>query len=48
MAEAGLVKLDEHWITVTPKGRRLVRNVCMVFDAYLSQAVSHNKFSRVI
>ena len=46
MAEAGLVKLDEHWIT--PRGRRLVRNVCMVFDAYLSQAVSHNKFSRVI
>ena len=48
MAEAGLVKLDEHWITVTPRGRMLVRNVCMVFDAYLSQAVSHNKFSRVI
>jgi oxygen-independent coproporphyrinogen-3 oxidase len=31
----GLVEVDEEWLTVTPKGRLLVRNVCMVFDKYL-------------
>jgi len=35
-ADDGLVQVDEHWITVTPKGRLLIRNICMVFDRYLS------------
>lgn len=48
LAQAGLVELDEHWITVTPRGRMLVRNICMVFDAYLPQSHSPEKFSRVI
>jgi oxygen-independent coproporphyrinogen-3 oxidase len=34
----GLVHVDEVWISVTPKGRLLIRNVCMVFDRYLGQA----------
>jgi oxygen-independent coproporphyrinogen-3 oxidase len=48
LAKAGLVELDEHWITVTSKGRMLVRNVCMVFDAYLRKSAELNKYSRVI
>jgi oxygen-independent coproporphyrinogen-3 oxidase len=48
LALAGLVDLDRHWITVTPKGRMLVRNVCMVFDPYLRKAQELRKFSRVI
>jgi oxygen-independent coproporphyrinogen-3 oxidase len=48
LAQAGLVELDEHWITVTPKGRMLVRNVGMVFDAYLRKDHELRKFSRVI
>lgn len=48
LAKAGLVELDKHWITVTPQGRMLVRNVCMVFDAYLRKAHESHKFSRVI
>ncbi|MCU6500870.1 oxygen-independent coproporphyrinogen III oxidase [Rugamonas sp. A1-17] len=32
----GLVQVDEQWITVTPKGRLLIRNICMVFDRYLN------------
>ncbi|GJI97443.1 coproporphyrinogen-III oxidase [Duganella caerulea] len=32
----GLVQVDEQWITVTAKGRLLIRNICMVFDRYLS------------
>jgi oxygen-independent coproporphyrinogen-3 oxidase len=34
----GLLTIDQHWITVTPKGRLLIRNICMVFDRYLSLA----------
>ncbi len=35
----GLVDVSAEWITVTPKGRLLIRNVCMVFDLYLHDAV---------
>lgn len=38
LAELGLVTLDDEWISVTLKGRLLIRNVCMVFDRYLQQA----------
>ena len=32
----GLVQIDPQWISVTPKGRLLIRNICMVFDRYLN------------
>ena len=32
----GLVTLEREWVTVTPAGRYLIRNVCMVFDRYLA------------
>ncbi|MQA38284.1 oxygen-independent coproporphyrinogen III oxidase [Rugamonas aquatica] len=32
----GLLQIDPQWISVTPKGRLLIRNICMVFDRYLS------------
>ncbi len=31
----GLLNIDAEWLTVTPKGRLLIRNICMVFDRYL-------------
>jgi oxygen-independent coproporphyrinogen-3 oxidase len=34
----GLVTLEDDWLTVTPKGRLLIRNICMVFDRHLRQA----------
>jgi len=34
----GLLTIDADWIAVTPKGRLLIRNICMVFDRYLSLA----------
>ena len=44
MAEQGLVKLSPNRIKVTSAGRFLIRNVCMVFDAYLSpQATGFSK-----
>ncbi len=33
----GLLHIDPQWITVTPKGRLLIRNICMVFDRYLQE-----------
>ncbi|OON62413.1 oxygen-independent coproporphyrinogen III oxidase [Massilia sp. KIM] len=33
----GLVHLTPEWISVTMKGRLLVRNLCMVFDRYLTE-----------
>jgi oxygen-independent coproporphyrinogen III oxidase len=32
----GLLSVDAEWLTVTPKGRLLIRNICMVFDRYLN------------
>ncbi len=44
----GLVELDEDWIHVTPRGRLLVRSVCMVFDKYLRAAEQRAQYSRVM
>ena len=46
--ELGLVELDESEIRVTPKGRLLVRNICMVFDRYLRQDRERRRYSKVI
>jgi oxygen-independent coproporphyrinogen-3 oxidase len=35
----GLVTIEPDWISVTARGRVLVRNVCMVFDRYLGTPV---------
>ena len=48
LAAEGLVELAPDWITVTPRGRLLVRAVCMVFDRYLRQARERASYSRVI
>jgi len=48
LEEDGLVVIDEREITVEPAGRLLVRNVCMVFDAYIPESATKRRFSRVI
>lgn len=48
LARDGLVTLDEHMIRVTARGRLLLRNVAMCFDAYLGRAASPARFSRAI
>jgi oxygen-independent coproporphyrinogen-3 oxidase len=48
LAKDGLVDVDAHGIQVTPKGRLLIRNICMCFDAYLRQKARLQQFSRVI
>lgn len=48
LAHAGLVQIDDQWISVTAKGRMLIRNVCMVFDRYLRREEETTRYSRVI
>lgn len=43
-----LVSIDTEQITVFPKGRLLIRNVCMCFDVYLRNKARQQQFSRVI
>jgi len=38
LAQDGLLLIEDDWLTVTPKGRLLIRNICMVFDRHLAQA----------
>jgi oxygen-independent coproporphyrinogen-3 oxidase len=44
----GLLKLFQQSIKVTPKGRMLIRNICMVFDKYLRTRQEHAIYSKVI
>jgi len=44
----GLVEIDPEWIVVTPRGRLLVRSICMVFDRYLRERQARATYSKVI
>ena len=48
MASDGLLETDATGIRVLPKGRLLIRNICMVFDAYLEAKQGPVGFSKVI
>lgn len=48
MQEAGLVKVDNEWISVLPPGRMLVRIISMVFDRYLRADRERKRYSKVI
>lgn len=48
LAKDGLVDISDQAIQVTAKGRLLIRNICMCFDAYLRQKARMQQFSRVI
>ncbi|WP_114194853.1 oxygen-independent coproporphyrinogen III oxidase [Edaphovirga cremea] len=44
----GLVACSKEGIQVTPRGRLLIRNICMCFDVYLRKQARQQQFSRVI
>lgn len=44
----GLVESDGSLLRITPRGRLLVRNICMVFDRHLGDTARPGTFSRVI
>jgi oxygen-independent coproporphyrinogen-3 oxidase len=48
MQEDGLLTVGTETIDVLPKGRLLIRNICMQFDVYLSSKASQGSFSKVI
>jgi oxygen-independent coproporphyrinogen-3 oxidase len=47
--ELGLIELEEGWLTVTPRGRFLIRSICMVFDRHLRRdRAAPPRYSRVL
>ena len=48
MEEAGLLQIDDQWISVLPAGRMLVRAIAMVFDRYLRADRERTRYSKVI
>jgi len=48
LAGDGLIAMDDRRIQVLPRGRLLIRNVCMIFDRYLPPVTQQKNFSRVI
>ncbi|MCX7897734.1 MAG: oxygen-independent coproporphyrinogen III oxidase [Rhodocyclaceae bacterium] len=48
MEQAGLLTIDDQWITVQPKGRLLVRVIAMAFDKYLRADRERTRYSKVI
>lgn len=47
MEKDGLVKLSPDELKVLPRGQILIRNICMLFDAYLPQA-GEKSFSKTV
>ena len=52
LQEDGLLRMAEGEVTVTPRGRLLIRNICMVFDRYLGMPheikLERMRYSRTI
>jgi len=47
MQRDDLLEYNDSQIVINPKGRLLIRNICMVFDIYLRRPTQHN-YSKVI
>ncbi len=48
LREAGLLKLDKQYLTVTPVGRYFIRNICMIFDRYLREGRERARYSKAV
>jgi len=48
MERAGLLCVNDKWISVQPRGRMLVRAIAMVFDRYIRTEREHARYSKVI
>ncbi|MGD8475607.1 MAG: coproporphyrinogen III oxidase, partial [Burkholderiales bacterium] len=46
--DAGLITIEDGWMSVTERGRFLVRAICMVFDRYLREARQRASYSKVM
>ena len=48
LVDDGLIELDDAAITITQKGRLLLRSIAMVFDRYIDLAENDKRFSKAI
>jgi oxygen-independent coproporphyrinogen-3 oxidase len=48
LEQDGLISLSDKGITITPKGRLLLRNIAMTFDRYIDLADNESRFSKAI
>jgi len=48
LQDEGLVDINNEWISVTPRGRLLVRVICMAFDRYLRRQRERATYSKVM
>lgn len=48
LVKDGLLEIGEQAIQVSPRGRLLIRNICMCFDVYSRQQAKRQQFSRII
>lgn len=48
LVEDGLLEITDNSIQVFPKGRLLIRNICLCFDTYSRQQAKRQQFSRII
>ena len=48
LADDGLVAVNEAEITISPKGRLLLRSIGMVFDRYLNSTGDNGRYSKAI
>ncbi len=48
LAAEGLLTISPEYLSVTLKGRLLIRNICMVFDRYLHEQPAAPRFSKTI
>ncbi|MCK3655944.1 oxygen-independent coproporphyrinogen III oxidase [Pasteurellaceae bacterium Macca] len=48
LVEDGLIELNAEGIVVQPRGRLLIRNICLCFDIYSRAQAKRQQFSRII
>ncbi|MDH5737673.1 MAG: oxygen-independent coproporphyrinogen III oxidase, partial [Gammaproteobacteria bacterium] len=48
LALDGLLSIDNRHIKISPVGRLLSRNICMIFDRYINQQTDNQRFSKAI
>ena len=46
--DLGLLALEDGWLEVTPKGRFVIRGICMVFDRFLRHERGGVRYSAVV
>ncbi|MEO7496621.1 MAG: oxygen-independent coproporphyrinogen III oxidase [Massilia sp.] len=48
LEDDGLITVGPDWLSVTARGRLLIRNICMVFDRYLNEKSAVPRYSKTV